>query len=272
MTDADSEALGQVVVQYYINKIRDAIYGRRRRRTDSFEESDAELGLKFLKMSTNRKVKRRLDKGQELSDSQNSALCTTSNLNVRATPCTNGRLVTTLTSGTQVSTVGGTQTACGHTWVNIRANGITGWAAQNWLRSCPSSGGSASGSASGGNSRVANAGRAASQFALQQVGKCYSQDVNLRRGPRCFDCSGLVNVAWGNQGFTVPWTTHGYPSASNMMTVSPSQVQPGDILWRSGHVGMFVGNGEVVEAANSRLGVIKSRFANWRYTAIYRPK
>lgn len=93
----------------------------------------------------------------------------------------------------------------------------------------------------------------------------------LRRGPRCFDCSGLVNKAWELQGVTVPWTTHGYPT-SNMIRVAPSNVQPGDVLYRSGHVGMFVGNGEVVHAANTKQGVIKVKFSSFRYETIYRPR
>ncbi len=79
-----------------------------------------------------------------------------------------------------------------------------------------------------------------------------------------------MNVAWARQGVRVPETTHGYPS-SGIRRVSAAEVQPGDLLWREGHIGMFVGNGRVVEAANPNLGVINSSFANFRYSAIYRP-
>lgn len=38
------------------------------------------------------------------------------------------------------------------------------------------------------------------------------------------------------------------------------------------HVGMFVGNGVIVEAANPTKGVIRSNANNFKYTYIYRPK
>ena len=78
-------------------------------------------------------------------------------------------------------------------------------------------------------------------------------------------------VAWKRVGKTLPITTHGY-NERTMTRVAPSQMRPGDVLWRTGHVGMFVGNGEVVQAANSNLGVIKSRLANFSYSYVYRPK
>lgn len=153
----------------------------------------------------------------EEADTEQSSFCTTAALNVRSGACTSFSILKTLPMGTQVTKVGGPQSGCGYQWAKISASSVTGWVANQFLGSC------------GGGS---TAGQRVSQWAKQQVGKCYSQDVNLRRGPKCFDCSGLVNKGWELQGKQVPWTTHGYPSATNMIRVSASQVAPGDILYR----------------------------------------
>lgn len=176
---------------------------------------------------------------------------TASALNVRAGRGTNFKVVGSLSMGQKVEV-----TNVQNGWAQI-GNGR--FVSNTYLGAC---GGGGGGSAKG---------LAASNYARKQVGKCYSQDVNKRRGPSCFDCSGLVNKAWELQGVTVPWTTHTYPT-SNMIRVSPSNVQAGDVLYRSGHVGMYVGNGEVVHAANTKQGVIKVSFSSFRYETIYRPR
>jgi cell wall-associated NlpC family hydrolase len=107
-------------------------------------------------------------------------------------------------------------------------------------------------------------------YARAQVGKGYSQQARL--GPNSFDCSGLVLMAYKAAGKNVPTTTRGYPGG--LMRVS-GQPQAGDILWKSGHVGMYIGNGQIVHAANSRVGVEQRSFDYYKkylgVTAIYRP-
>jgi len=114
-----------------------------------------------------------------------------------------------------------------------------------------------------------NGGSTAASFARAQVGKGYSQAARL--GPNSFDCSGLVKTAWARAGVTVPNTTSGYPGGLRRV----NDLQVGDILWRSGHVGIYVGNNQVVNAENPRSGV-QIRDLDWykRYmgvSAIYRP-
>jgi ribosomal protein S16 len=119
---------------------------------------------------------------------------------------------------------------------------------------------------------LANAGIDAASWARQQAGKGYSQ--NNRLGPGSFDCSGLVKQAWGQAGKSVPNTTRGYPG-SGMQTVSPGSMRAGDILYRPGHVGIYAGNGQVVNAENPRSGV-KVRDLGWYqrnmgFNKVYRP-
>ena len=87
--------------------------------------------------------------------------------------------------------------------------------------------------------------------ALGMVGAPY------RRGgtnPKGFDCSGLVFYSYGQLGVSVPRT-----SADQRRTATPvdaTRLQKGDlvffdILWKTGHVGIFIGNGQFVHAPSS---------------------
>lgn len=65
-------------------------------------------------------------------------------------------------------------------------------------------------------------------------------------GPNTFDCSGLVMWCYRQAGV---YLDHYSGSQANSGAVIPlSQAQPGDILWRSGHVGIYIGNGKFIHA------------------------
>lgn len=80
------------------------------------------------------------------------------------------------------------------------------------------------------------------------------------------DCSGLVQQIYGRLGVKVPRVT--YEQAKSGKQVSAGQIRPGDLVfYRPGsrgpeHVGIYVGNGKVVHAANSKLGTITSNLTN----------
>jgi cell wall-associated NlpC family hydrolase len=61
-----------------------------------------------------------------------------------------------------------------------------------------------------------------------------------------------------------------YPG--NTKEVSANSLQPGDILWKSGHVGMFIGNGRFVHAASTKSGIREDAFNKSKWTKFYRPK
>jgi cell wall-associated NlpC family hydrolase len=115
-----------------------------------------------------------------------------------------------------------------------------------------------------------DAGSAAAEWAKAQVGKKYSQ--TSRDGPNSYDCSSLVYYAWRNAGVNIGATnTRQYPGNTRRVY----DLQAGDILWVSGHVGMYVGNNQVVNAESPKNG-IRIRDLGWyqtyiKYSIIYRP-
>jgi peptidoglycan DL-endopeptidase CwlO len=93
---------------------------------------------------------------------------------------------------------------------------------------------------------------AAVAYALSQVGKPY---IWGGTGPAGYDCSGLVYAAYASAGIHIARTT--YQWQQDGPVVSLSQLQPGDLLFSAGsdgtasdpgHVSMYLGNGQVVQA------------------------
>ncbi|MFG3255915.1 NlpC/P60 family protein [Streptomyces sp. NPDC048172] len=94
----------------------------------------------------------------------------------------------------------------------------------------------------------ASSGRAAAAVAAAKsaVGKPY---VWGAAGPSSFDCSGLTMWAYGKAGTSIPRTSQGQRGAGKQVPLS--QARPGDlVVYRddASHVGMYVGNGQVVHA------------------------
>lgn len=89
---------------------------------------------------------------------------------------------------------------------------------------------------------------------LAQVGKPYVWGAT---GPSSFDCSGLVQWIFRDHlGKNIPRVAADQGAYST--PVSLENIQPGDIFWNSGHIGIYIGNNKVVHAANENQGVILS--------------
>ena len=67
-----------------------------------------------------------------------------------------------------------------------------------------------------------------------------------------FDCSGLTMYAYQCAGISIP---HSSESQSVYCNKPASEAVAGDIVWRSGHVGICIGNGQTVEAFMPGMGV-----------------
>ena len=69
-------------------------------------------------------------------------------------------------------------------------------------------------------------------------------------GPNSFDCSGFTQWVYRQNGISIP-RTFAEQRASAKKIVSLSELEVGDILWRSGHVGIYIGNGQYVHAPHT---------------------
>jgi len=91
-------------------------------------------------------------------------------------------------------------------------------------------------------------------YAAEQIGKPYCWGGE---GPRCFDCSGLAQMAWSRAGVRIPRTTH--DMAKSLREIPIDDVQAGDLLWWPGHVAIYEGRGWMIDALNAREGVVRRR-------------
>ena len=90
-------------------------------------------------------------------------------------------------------------------------------------------------------------------FALAQVGKKYAWGGT---GPDAYDCSGLVLRAWERAGVWLPRTSQEQFQVGT--GVATANLEPGDLIfyyWDASHVGIYIGNGQMVHAANPNQGV-----------------
>jgi cell wall-associated NlpC family hydrolase len=118
-------------------------------------------------------------------------------------------------------------------------------------------GGSRGGGAVYANVPVAQNASGAVQAAESQEGVPYVWGGESPRGSSNpgFDCSGLTQWAWRQAGVSIPRTAQAQYDA--IPHVSMADLQPGDLVfWNDGtssvqHVGMYIGNGDVVHAPHT---------------------
>ncbi|MGQ0466031.1 MAG: C40 family peptidase [Sporichthyaceae bacterium] len=107
------------------------------------------------------------------------------------------------------------------------------------------------------------------EFALAQIGDRY---VWGAAGPDGWDCSGLTMVAWRKAGVSLP-----HSSAQQYATgrkIPRSELQPGDLVFYYrpiSHVGIYLGDGKIVDAPNSRKTVRITPIDLMPYTGATRP-
>jgi TP901 family phage tail tape measure protein len=92
----------------------------------------------------------------------------------------------------------------------------------------------------------------------------------------CFDCSGLVKWSYGKAGKSLTHYSGAQYNESTTAAIGTPMgalmMQPGSLLWPSNpgqHVGMYVGNGTVVEASHTGDPVIQHPFTDkWKWVGI----
>ena len=115
-----------------------------------------------------------------------------------------------------------------------------------------SSTGSGSGSNAGQSTQMASSnGQAVVDYARQFLGNPYVYGGNsLTSGT---DCSGFVKGVYAAFGINLPRTSSEQRSVG--YAVSLSEIQPGDIVCYSGHVGIYAGNNTLIHASNEKTGI-----------------
>lgn len=118
---------------------------------------------------------------------------------------------------------------------------------------------------------VPASGRAAAAvaYAMAQVGDAY---VYGAAGDNAFDCSGLTMRAWGAAGVSLPHSSSAQFASGPR--ISASALQPGDLVFYYtpiSHVGIYIGNGQIVDAANPGTGVRVAGLYSMPYVGAVRP-
>lgn len=125
--------------------------------------------------------------------------------------------------------------------------------------------------------------KAVASFALSKVGYPYSQP--LRNSGKAFDCSSLAYYAWKSAGVDISFgggtTAAAEAEGLKAKTVKEENLQPGDLIFYSyttngrykniSHVGIYVGNGKMVEAVDEAHGVCLGNYHNGGLVMICRP-
>jgi peptidoglycan DL-endopeptidase CwlO len=110
---------------------------------------------------------------------------------------------------------------------------------------------------------------AAVHFAMAQIGKSY---VYGAAGPSAYDCSGLTMAAWAAAGVGLPHSSSAQYSSGTH--ISASQLQPGDLVFYYSpisHVGMYIGNGMIVNAENPSAGIRVTGLYSMPFVGAVRP-
>lgn len=116
--------------------------------------------------------------------------------------------------------------------------------------------------------------KAVTSFVLSKVGYPYSQP--LRNSGKAFDCSSLAYYAWKSVGVDISFgggtTAAAEAEGLKDKTVKEENLKPGDLIFYSyttngrykniSHVGIYVGNGKMVEAVDEAHGVCLGNYHN----------
>lgn len=122
---------------------------------------------------------------------------------------------------------------------------------------------------------------------LESLAELYPEQVGAEKyydfinenwvGKRTADCAGLIKgymwldvnsheVVYGSNNFADVNSDDMYNNATEKGEMDTMPDIPGICVWHTGHVGIYIGDGVVIEARGTKTGVVKSDLANAKWT------
>lgn len=115
--------------------------------------------------------------------------------------------------------------------------------------------GSGSSTGSSGSENTTDLGQQIADYAMKFIGNPYVYGgTSLTNGA---DCSGFVQSVYKHFGISLPRTS-GEQGKSGRAVDGLDNARPGDLIWYSGHIGIYIGDGKIVHASNPKNGIITS--------------
>ncbi len=216
----------------------------------------------------------RTDKLKETDAKVKVGYINANSVNFREEPDSSGKIISTLTRNNQVEII-----EEDNGWTKIEYKGNVGYIATKYISATKvqttSRGGSRRTTTTTSRTKISTSTNTdtavvssvnATPSAVVSYAKNYlgSRYVHGGSSPSGFDCSGFTQYVYKHFGYSLSRTSSS--QAGNGVAVEKANLQQGDVLCFSGsskskkvsHVGIYIGGGKFIHAANSRKGVIIS--------------
>ena len=124
------------------------------------------------------------------------------------------------------------------------------------------------------------------QRKAKQYPKSYAENrmsryrADIAADKKCADCIGLIKgYYWTREDGTQVYGLDGrpdqgansaYKGAKEKGAIATLPELPGVILWKNGHVGVYIGNGEAIEAKGFSYGIVKTKVKGRGWTHWFR--
>ncbi len=176
-------------------------------------------------------------------------------LNVRNGQSVENEILTQIKQGEKYEVCGDSV----NNWYPVKVRQSDGWVCGEYIEIVTGHSYGESKEEENRNAQNASAGQAIIDYACQFIGNPYVWGgTSLTNGA---DCSGFVQSVYANFGISLPRTTWDMVHVGE--EVSYEQAQPGDIVLYDGHVGLYMGDGTIVNAMNETdgIGICSAQYA-----------
>ncbi|MCL2820258.1 MAG: NlpC/P60 family protein [Oscillospiraceae bacterium] len=215
-----------------------------------------------------------LDRSREAANFNKKGTVTGATVNMRKEPNTTSDILSTHSSGVEMSIVG-----INNGWYKVKHSDQTGYIRSDLMSLVSQSSSSnpakgEGGSSSGSSSAPVNLtqGQKIAEFAKGFVGHRY---VWAGMSPGGFDCSGFTSYVMRQHGVRLTRNASGQYK-NDGVKVNKSDLAPADLVFFSSnggrsvtHVGLYIGNNKFVHASSTRKGVIISDLTSAYYTRVW---